>query len=98
MKKPNDQYIEIVYTDYRLVDKLLQELYPKDPDYTVYEGCLVDNFIGYGPHIVKEKEFKYIVVLETYQNEWTSWQTIIFTNDDEYVTELESEFEKEMED
>lgn len=98
MKKPNDQYIEQIYSDYKRVNELLQQLYPNDPDYMIYEGCLVDNFIGYGPHIIKGKEFKYLVVLETFKNTWTSWQTVIFTNDDDYVTELEAEFEKESED
>lgn len=95
MKRPSDNFIEEFYTNYHDVDQLLSQLYPNDADYQVFEGSLVDNFIGYGPHVIQEKNFEYVVILETYLTEWTSGQTVIYTNDTTYVDELLSNFEKD---
>lgn len=95
MKRPSDKYIEEFYTNYHDVDQLLLTLYPEDAYYDIYEGSLVDNFIGYGPHRVQDKTFDYVVILETYLTEWTSGQTVIYTNDEKYVEELITNFERE---
>lgn len=47
---PTDKYTKYYYNDYQDVDELITRLYPDGiMDIVVYEGTLVDNFIGYGP-------------------------------------------------
>ena len=72
-------------------------------DIEVYEGVLVDNYIGYAPKLPidelktatlvkaasqKQIDYNYIVVLEVYENAWSSSQHVIFTNDDYFVNQV----------
>lgn len=88
MSNPRDSFVEFVNTSYHETDKLLQELYPTDADYQVYEGACVDNYVGYGPHIVEGKSYDYVVILETARNCWTCWQRVVFTNDSNWVDSI----------
>lgn len=52
---PTDKYTKYFYNSYYDVDELLTKLYPDGiMDIVVYEGNIVDNFIGYGPFDFKE--------------------------------------------
>lgn len=105
---PTDKYTKYFYNDYHVVDEFLTKLYPTgDMDIYCYEGCLVDNFIGYGPFDFNEIDwdkkpknvtYNYVVILEKPTTCWTSGQEIYFTNDEEWVDHVRAQFEKEYED
>ena len=104
--RPNDDYQEYKFSNYRDVDQLLMDCYPPNTDsmdVEVYEGVLVDNYIGYAPKLPvdelktatlvkaasqKQIEYNYIVVLEVYENAWSGSQRVIFTNDDHFVDQV----------
>ena len=104
---PTDNYTKYFYNDYHVVDEFLTKLYPDGiMDIVVYEGCLVDNFIGYGPFDFNEIDwnekpenvkYDYVVVLEKPTSSWSSGQEIYFTNDEEWVEHIREQFEKECE-
>ena len=107
--EPTDKYTKYFYNNYHVVDELLTNLYPNgDMDIVVYEGCLVDNFIGYGPFNFNEIDwnekpndittYNYVVVIEKFLSHWSSGQEIYFTNDEEWVDHIREEFEKDYED
>lgn len=104
---PNDKYTKYFYNDYHVVDEFLTKLYPTgDMDIYCYEGCLVDNFIGYGPFDFNEIDwdekpknvkYDYVVIFEKPTSSWSSGQEVYFTNDEEWVEHIRQEFEKEYE-
>lgn len=47
--RPKDNYAEYEFHSYKDVDRLLDLSYGVDLDVDVFEGVLVDNFIGYSP-------------------------------------------------
>ena len=47
--RPRDNYAEYEFHSYKDVDRLLELSYGGDMDIIVFEGILVDNFIGYSP-------------------------------------------------
>ena len=104
---PNDKYTKYFYNSYHVVDEFLNKLYPNgDMDIDVYEGCLVDNFIGYGPFDFNEVDwnekpknvtYDYVVVLEKPTSSWSSGQEIYFTNDEEWVERIREQFEEDYE-
>lgn len=47
--RPKDNYAEYEFHSYKDVDRLLDLSYGGDLDIDVFEGVLVDNFIGYSP-------------------------------------------------
>lgn len=47
--RPTDNYAEYEFHSYKDVDRLLDLSYGVDLDVDVFEGVLVDNFIGYSP-------------------------------------------------
>ena len=107
--EPTDKYTKYFYNNYHVVDELLTNLYPNgDMDIVVYEGCLVDNFIGYGPFNFNEIDwnekpndittYNYVVVIEKFLSHWSSGQEIYFTNDEEWVDHIREEFEKDYKD
>lgn len=108
LTKPNDKYTKYFYNSYHVVDEFLIKLYPNgDMDINVYEGSLVDNFIGYGPFDFNEIDwdekpknvkYDYVVVLEKPTSSWSSGQEIYFTNDEEWVEHIREQFEKDYED
>lgn len=108
LTKPNDKYTKYFYNSYHVVDEFLIKLYPNgDMDINVYEGSLVDNFIGYGPFNFNEIDwdekpknvkYDYVVVLEKPTSSWSSGQEIYFTNDEEWVEHIREQFEKDYED
>ena len=78
--KPTDYYQEFISDSYRITDRLLAAHYPSDMDVEVFEGVLIDSFIGYKPrHIdpsvydvkrltkktTSHVNYDWIVVLET---------------------------------
>ena len=105
---PTDKYTKYFYNDYHIVDEFLTKLYPNgDLDISVYEGCLVDNFIGYGPFDFnkidweekpKNVTYDYVVILEKPTSSWSSGQEVYFTNDENWVDHIREEFEKDYED
>lgn len=107
-KKPSDKYTKYFYNDYHVVDEFLTNLYPDGiMDIVVYEGCLVDNFIGYGPFDFNEIDwdekpknitYDYVVIFEKPTSSWLSGQEIYFTNDEEWVDLVREQFEKDYED
>lgn len=105
--RPTDNYAEYEFHSYKDVDRLLGLSYGGDLDIAVFEGILVDNYIGYNPTFAAlrtiredheddiytkkhsgEKEFDYLVVLETYQTSQSSVQRVIYTNDHQYVNTI----------
>lgn len=107
LTEPTDKYTKYFYKDYHVFDEFLTKLYPDGiMDIIVYEGCLVDNFIGYGPFDFNEIDwdekpknvtYDYVVVLEKFLSHWSSGQNIYFTNDEKWVEHIRQEFEKEYE-
>lgn len=73
-QNPTDKYTKYFYNNYHVVDEFLTKLYPTgDMDIYCYEGCLVDNFIGYGPFDFNEIDwdekpknvtYDYVVIFE----------------------------------
>lgn len=104
--RPTDDYQEYKFSNYHDVDQLLMDCYPHTTDIMdveIYEGTVVDNYIGYAPKLPmdelktatlvkaasqKQVQYNYVVVLETFENEWTSSQRVIFTNDDHFVDQV----------
>lgn len=107
-QNPTDKYTKYFYNNYHVVDEFLTKLYPTgDMDIYCYEGCLVDNFIGYGPFNFNEIDwdekpknvtYDYVVILEKPTSSWSSGQEIYFTNDEEWVEHIREQFEKDYED
>lgn len=105
---PTDNYTKYFYLNYQVVDEFLTRLYPNEiMDINVYDGCLVDNFIGYGPFNFNEIDwdekpknvkYDYVVVLEKPTSSWSSGQEVYFTNDEEWVEQIREQFEKDYED
>lgn len=105
---PTDKYTKYFYNDYHIVDEFLTKLYPDGiMDIVVYEGCLVDNFIGYGPFDFNEIDwdekpndvkYDYVVIFEKPTSSWSSGQEIYFTNDENWVNHIREQFEKKYED
>ena len=106
--KPQDNYIELEFTSYKDVDKLLSECYPNDMDIEFYPGVLVDNYIGYMPNFARSKpqnadiivttnkrHFNYVVVLENYINEWQSSQMVYFRDDEDFVNAIRIKLEQD---
>lgn len=104
---PTDKYTKYFYLNYQVVDEFLTRLYPDGiMDIQCYDGCLVDNFIGYGPFDFnkidwdekpKNATYDYVVVLEKPTSSWSSGQEVYFTNDEEWVRHIREQFEKEYE-
>lgn len=104
---PTDKYTKYFYKSYHDVDELLTKLYPNgDLDINVYEGTLVDNFIGYGPFDFNEIDwdekpknviYNYVVIFEKPTSSWSSGQEVYFTNDENWVNHIREEFEKDYE-
>ena len=105
---PTDKYTKYFYNSYYDVDELLTKLYPDGiMDIVVYEGNLVDNFIGYGPFDFNEIDwdekpenvtYDYVVIFEKPTSSWSSGQEVYFTNDENWVEHIREEFEKDYED
>lgn len=106
--RPTDDYAEYEFHSYKDVDRLLELSYGGDMDVDIFEGVLVDNFIGYSPafsalHTVREShkddiytkkhssqtKFDYLVVLETYQTSQSSVQHVIYTNNHQFVNQIQ---------
>lgn len=104
---PTDKYTKYFYNDYHIVDEFLTKLYPDGiMDVIVYEGTLVDNFIGYGPFDFNEidwdekpenQSYDYVVIFEKPTSSWSSGQDVYFTNDEEWVDHIREQFEKDYE-
>jgi hypothetical protein len=64
-----------------------------------YEGRLVNNYIIYGTDrikIGKAKPRKFIIIQETYLNEWSSGLEITMTDNEAKVTETEKFLEEQI--
>lgn len=99
---PKNNFVEYLTTDYREVNELLKHLYPNDMNIEVYEGSIVNNYIGFGPHDLSkfdptEKDtYDWIVVAEEPINEWSSLQRVYFTNDEDFVNNKRNHFKGEV--
>ena len=109
--EPTDKYTKYFSNSYLIVDEMLTKLYPDgDMDIMCYVGCLVDNFIGYGPFDFNEinwdedwdhkpkNTYDFVVIFEKPTSSWSSGQEIYFKNDENWVEHIREEFEKEYED
>lgn len=110
--EPTDKYTKYFSNSYLIVDEMLTKLYPDgDMDIMCYDGCLVDNFIGYGPFDFnkidwdndwaekpKDVTYDYVVIFEKPTSSWSSGQDVYFTNDEEWVDTIRAQFEEEYED
>lgn len=88
-------------TDYEcyegtLVDNYIME-YPNTFDITqvkdLRSGDWDDEFITF----FKTQDYKYLVILERYESQWSSSNELIYTNDDEWVARIESMFQSTQE-
>ncbi len=69
-----------------------------DVPFDYYEGVLLDNAIIYSyNHVnIEGKTAKYIVLKETYVNEWNSRIDVIFIDDDKMLDEYIQMFEVQL--
>ena len=103
--QPTDKYTKYFYDSCQIVNEFLTKLYPSgDMNIEIYEGSLVDTFIGYGPFNFNEIEweekplnvtYNYVVILEKPTSDWGSGQEMYFTNDEEWVNSIREQLEKE---
>lgn len=52
-----------------------------------------DEFVTF----FKTQTYKYLVILERYESQWSSSNELIYTNDDEWVARIESMFQSTQE-
>ena len=84
-------------------DTLLSELYPTgDMDVTLIEGTLIDNYFCNGlfdcskiQSLESDKTYPYAVFLETYENEWSSTHSVVFTTDEYWYEWLLDKYQSE---
>ena len=103
--QPTDKYTKYFYDSYQIVNEFLTKLYPSgEMDIEIYEGSLLNNFIGYGPFNFNEIDWEekplnvtydYVVILEKPTSGWGSGQEMYFTNDEEWVNSIREQLEKE---
>lgn len=74
-----------------LVDNYIME-HPNTFDITqvkdLRSGDWNDEFVTF----FKTQDYKYLVILERYESQWSSSNELIYTNDDEWVACIESMF------
>ena len=79
-----------------LVDNYIME-YPNTFDITqvkdLRSGGWDDEFVTF----FKTQDYKYLVILERYESQWSSSNELIYTNDDEWVVRIESMFQSTQE-
>lgn len=79
-----------------LVDNYIME-YPNTFDITqvkdLRSGDWDDEFVTF----FKTQTYKYLVILERYESQWSSSNELIYTNDDEWVACIESMFQSTQE-
>lgn len=79
-----------------LVDNYIME-YPNTFDITqvkdLRSGDWDDEFVTF----FKTQDYKYLVILERYESQWSSSNELIYTNDDEWVVRIESMFQSTQE-
>lgn len=78
--------------DGTLVDNYIME-YPNTFDITqvkdLRSGDWGDEFVTF----FKTQDYKYLVILERYESQWSSSNELIYTNDDEWVASIETMFQ-----
>ena len=71
--------------------------YPNTFDITqvkdLRSGDWDDEFVTF----FKTQDYKYLVILERYESQWSSSNELIYTNDDEWVVRIESMFQSTQE-
>lgn len=79
-----------------LVDNYIMES-PNTFDITqvkdLRSGDWDDEFVTF----FKTQDYKYLVILERYESQWSSSNELIYTNDDEWVVRIESMFQSTQE-
>lgn len=79
-----------------LVDNYIMES-PNTFDITqvkdLRSGDWGDEFVTF----FKTQDYKYLVILERYESQWSSSNELIYTNDDEWVVRIESMFQSTQE-
>lgn len=79
-----------------LVDNYIMES-PNTFDITqvkdLRSGDWDDEFVTF----FKTQDYKYLVILERYESQWSSSNELIYTNDDEWVMRIESMFQSTQE-
>lgn len=74
-----------------LVDNYIMEC-PLPFDITKVKDLRSDDWNEELVTFFKTQNYKYLVILERYENCWTSSNELIYTNDDEWVHRIESMF------
>lgn len=87
------KHIEMTFESYRDTDKFIKDCYQGDMDITVYEGVLVDNYLGYYPQF-DGKTYEYLIIEEVYVNPWLSHQRVTLTDNRELFEQCIEKFER----
>lgn len=74
------------------LNNLLEVATKQELFYHVFEGSLIDNYIIYDTDniTIEGVTAKYIMIKESFLNEWSSEHVLILTNDIEKVEEFET--------
>lgn len=87
--------ITIENVSFKEVRQILDKSVNLDQECNCFEGVLLDNYIIYNNDklTINKKLAKYIIIKETYINDWSSDYTIILTDNIETVGVYEKQFE-----
>lgn len=79
-----------------LVDNYIMES-PNTFDITQVKDLRSGNWDDEFVTFFKTQDYKYLVILERYESQWSSSNELIYTNDDEWVVRIESMFQSTQE-
>lgn len=75
-----------------LVDNYIME-HPSQFDITQVKDLRNDDWDDEFVTFFKTQNYKYLVILERYESQWSSSNELIYTNDDEWVASIEAMFQ-----
>lgn len=75
-----------------LVDNYIMER-PFQFDITQVRDLRSDDWDDEFVTFFKTQDYKYLVILERYESQWSSSNELIYTNDDEWVASIETMFQ-----
>ena len=79
-----------------LVDNYIME-HPNSFDIAQVKDLRSGNWDDEFVTFFKTQGYKYLVILERYESQWSSSNELIYTNDDEWVVRIESMFQSTQE-
>lgn len=79
-----------------LVDNYIME-HPIQFDITQVRDLRSDDWDDEFVTFFKTQTYKYLVILERYESQWSSSNELVYTNDDEWVARIESMFQSTQE-